>query len=127
MNFIDATAAEAEHRVIAICCEFPEHIDLVAAEPEDFFDLRWRDSMTALRELHRDHGTAIDSLTVMDQLRSKVHGVDWAELVNIDADPVLIHLYSDIVREQASQRRLKLGLSSVVSRLGKELSADEAV
>lgn len=126
MNFTDPVAAEAEHRVIAICCEFPDRIDLVAAEPEDFFDLRWRKSWEALQDLHREHGDKLDSLMVMDQLRSRVANVDYAELINCDADPVLIQRYADIVREQASQRRLKLGLGSVVSRIGSELNADEA-
>lgn len=130
--FTKQTALDAEHRVIAICVLFPKSIDLVTAADDDFLDPRWRACMRTLRELYSQHGENLDSLVLEDALLLKLkhQGIDWVtlpDLINLDATPQLIGTYSEIVREEACKRRIKLGLGLALDSLQQGTTASEAL
>ena len=124
MNFTNATAIEAEHRIISVCFERPEKPDLVTATPADFFSSeKWRPCFSALLELQARYGNDFDAFEIIDM----VPKLTASEVVNLEASPALIGHYSDIVREEAAKRRLRLGLGSVLSGLERGTAANEAL
>lgn len=126
-SFVDPVAEEAEHRIITICCNYPKRIDLVDAVSDDFHSLKWRAVWEALTELRGENGEQLDALTVMDRVVDRVPRIQYSDLATLDGDPFLIERYSDIVRESAQKRRLRLGLSEVLFDLENGSSADSAI
>lgn len=126
-DFTSVSAEEAESRIIAICAENPAKLDLVTAEPGDFMSVKWRACFEALRELQSEYGEGVDPLVVFDRVKARVDGIELTDFVNLEASPVLIERYSDIVREHASKRRLRLGLSSVLHELERGATASEGL
>ena len=126
-DFTSISAEEAEARIVAICAEDPTKLDLVTAEPDDFLSLKWRVCFEALRELREEFGDGVDPLIVFDRVKDLAHGIQLSDLVNLEASPVMIERYSDVVREEASKRRLRLGLHRALNMLKEGSSANEAL
>lgn len=124
---IDQNALEAEHRIIAICCENPKKIQEVTALDQDFAAPQWRACMRALRELQAEHGDELDSLTVMDRINASDLPLGYDDLINLAAEPHMLGRYSDMVREAACKRRLLSGLSEVMGKAKAGHSASECV
>lgn len=131
-SFTSSTALEAEHRIIAICVENISKLDLVAAEPGDFMSIKWRACFEALRELQAEF-REVDPLMLADKLVGATDGrgnklnVGYSDLTSIDASPVLIERYSDIVQEEASKRRLRMGLHSALNAIEGGSTASDAL
>lgn len=126
-TFVSLTAAEAESRIVAICAEDISKLDQVTADPSDFMSVKWRACFEALRELQSEYSEDVDSLVLMDRLTGRVDGISMGDLANVDANPMRIERYSDIVREEASKRRLRLGLSRVIEDIKQGVTASDAL
>lgn len=126
-DFTSTTALEAESRIVAICAESLGKLDLVTAEPADFMSAKWRSCFEALRELQTEFGEDADPLVLMDRVAHKVEAIQLSDLVNVEANPAMIGRYSEIVREEASKRRLRLGLSKVLHDLENGATASEGL
>lgn len=126
-SYLNLTALEAESRLVAICASHPHKLDLIEAEPGDFMSVKWRSCFEALRELQSEYGKDVDPLVLMDRITGKVEGITHLDLVNIEASPAMTERYSQIVREEASKRRLRLGLGSVLESIQRGTTASEAL
>lgn len=126
-EFTSVSAEEAESRIIAICAENPTKLDLVTAEPADFLSVKWRTCFEVLRDLQAEYGDGVDPLIVFDRVKDQAQGIELSDLINPEATPVMIERYSEIVREEASKRRLRLGLSGVLYELEKGATASEGL
>jgi hypothetical protein len=117
----------ADSRIVAICAESISKLDFVTAKASDFMSIKWQACFVALCELRTEYSDDADALVLMDRVESMVDGITLADLVNVDANPPMIERYSEIVREEASKRRLRLGLSGVLHELEKGASASEGL
>ncbi len=126
-SFTSISAEEAESRIVVICAENPTKLDLVTATSSEFFSVKWRTCFEALQELRVEYEDGIDPLIVFDRVKDRVKGIRLPDLINVDANPAMIASYSDIVREEASKRRLRLGLHRAISSIAEGATAEEAM
>lgn len=110
---INERALEAEHRIVTVCCRWPDRLDHVTCELADFVSPRWRECLEAIQRLRAD-GRGIDELSVQEAVHGRA-GLD--DLVLIDGLPEMVGEYSRIVREEAQKRRLLSGGSEVITQL----------
>lgn len=124
-DYTSISAIEAESRIIAICAENPAKLEMVTADPSDFMSLKWRACLVALREIAVEYDNCADPLVLLDRVKEQAEGITLADLINVDASPGLIEQYSDIVRNEASKRRLRMGLRSALELLDKGATASD--
>ena len=126
-DFTSMAAEEAESRIIAVCAEDPNKLELVEATAEDFLSIRWRVCFEALLDLRGEFGDGVDPLVVFDRVKERAEGVELSDLVNVSASPAMIERYSEIVQEEASKRRLRLGLHGALNLIRGGSTVNEAL
>ncbi len=126
-SYLNLTATEAEHRLIAICASHPYKLDHIDCEPNDFMSVKWKACFVALRDLQSEYGLDVDPLTLMDRITGKCEGIAYTDLVNLDASPAMVERYSEIVREEAAKRRLRIGLGGVLESIQRGTTVNEAL
>lgn len=121
---------DAERAVLGAVLLRGDALDRVELEPEDFADARHRELFASMRRL-RDRGTAIDPVTVADDLRAnECHAVDGLPLCSSLVSGVVtadnVEHYVAIVSDKARLRRLEQAAHEVVARCRSGWGAEDA-